>query len=1080
MFILYNERDSSVGINWGVFIKAEHYSSLRLYRHDLQVVSVNVIASSRSICIESTDAHGGNMKIRFCVALVLLASLMMVLNGGAAAQAPSPYRLPQQAAPGASTVGAPAANLPTVSLGQPGTSFRYVQTFGITNQAYPADVQHINQPVAVFVDSSDNVFVVEEKGSRVLKYRGSDLANLLSLGTAGKDNRASDSFALPQDAVVGPDGNIWVADSNRIAKYDASGNFLLEFPPADPWASGSDNSHFNNPRALVFDSAGRLYVSDYNNHRIQVFDIIDGAPVYNATIGHSGVSGSADGYFNLPGHLAFDSSNRLYVADSNNNRVQRCTFASSTWTCTTYFGTSGVSGTDLTHLSGWFFGLMIRNDTLYIADFLNQRVLKCATPATCTVFAGVTGAAGSDNSHFYYPSGVAVDSAGNVYVSDTANHRVQKFNSSGVWTGRIGVTQVPYVTDSVRINTPGGMTIDADGSLYFIERRGARLVKLNAAGVQQWTAGTAGVWGNDNAHFGGFWDDLMSFPAVDNAGKVYVPDPGNNRIQIFDASTGGFLTTWITSGPTQFNCPQAVAISPVNGDFYVADRCNDRILVFNSSQVYKMQLGSGVYGSSDTQFAAPTNVAVDSLGAVYVTDQDNVRVQKCTISLATYVCSAFDGAAGVRDSRYDHLAWPHQVAVDRTGKVYVTDSSNSRVKVFDPSGALLTIIGGDWNWGSGPGELMEPVGLAIDLVGNLFVGDTHNSRIQKFSPGVFGWRQANINGFGIDHANVLALEEFNGQLYAGTANWETGLAQVWRSPDGRTWSAASQPGFGDANPAVITMKSFAGKLYAGTGWGSSAGQLWRYDGTSWEKVADNGFGSGLSMDTMTVFKSMLYVCAGSGVAGFQVWRSSSGDANSWTSVATGGFDDATNTEITGWATFNGDLYAAVSNPSLNGRILRTSNGLDWNWASPAGFGESGNIETGGFAILNGYLYIGTKNNNTGGQIWRSGDGTTWTKVMGNGFGDANNGKVDSLYSFGGSLYAGTSNFPTGVEIWNSSNGTNWQQANPDGFGLSTNWGVLWANSVTTFNNKLFYGTWSNAGGQVWQLLSNLYLPNVMK
>ena len=162
-----------------------------------------------------------------------------------------------------------AANIPTqtttgstagaLTLGAPGLSFRYVQTFGVTEEAYPADVQHINNPAAVFVDDSDNLFVVEIKGNRVLKYRTSDGANLLSIGKAGLQNRDLYSFDFPNDVAVDSDGNIWVVDNNRVAKYDASGNFLLEFPSADPRAAGSDNDHFNGPRGLAFDSAGRLY-----------------------------------------------------------------------------------------------------------------------------------------------------------------------------------------------------------------------------------------------------------------------------------------------------------------------------------------------------------------------------------------------------------------------------------------------------------------------------------------------------------------------------------------------------------------------------------------------------------------------------------------------------------------------------------------------------------------------------------------------------------------------------------------------------------------------------------------------------
>jgi tripartite motif-containing protein 71 len=360
-----------------------------------------------------------------------------------------------------------------------------------------------------------------------------------------------------------------------------------------------------------------LIAPDGGNHRIQVFEIVGGKPVYSTTIGTTGVSGTADGTFNYPNHLAFDSSGRLYVMDTFNYRVQRCTSAGGVWSCVTFFGEPGVSGSDPYHLAGWTNGIEIRNDVIYIADSNNQRVLKCNTVGVCAVFLGVTGDSGQDNIRLYSPSDVAVDSTGNIYVSEYDNHRVQKFNSSGTWLSRIGVTQVPYVPDTTRYNTPSGITVTADGSIYFVESWGRRLVKINASGVQQWAVGQAGVYGSDNAHFKEvWWEGVAGDVAVDAAGRVYVPDTGNDRIQIFDASTGAYTTTWGSSGsgPSQFSCPFGVTISPVNGDFYVADRCNNRVQVFDSNRVYKMQLGTGAYGYSNTQFADPLGVAVDKLG----------------------------------------------------------------------------------------------------------------------------------------------------------------------------------------------------------------------------------------------------------------------------------------------------------------------------------------------------------------------------------------------------------------------------------------------------------------------------------
>jgi sugar lactone lactonase YvrE len=193
------------------------------------------------------------------------------------------------------------------------------------------------------IDDSDNLYVTEERGSRVLKFNSSG-QNVLSIGTAGLNFTANNTLADPKDAIADSKGNIWVADSNRVVQYTSSGAFSQTIPAADSWMSGNDDTHFDGASGIAFDSAGRLFVSDSNNHRIRVYTItVGGAPVYSATIGVNGVSGSDNTHFNQPARITFDSSGRLYVVDTANYRVQRCTFAGS-WTCSTFFGVTGVIG----------------------------------------------------------------------------------------------------------------------------------------------------------------------------------------------------------------------------------------------------------------------------------------------------------------------------------------------------------------------------------------------------------------------------------------------------------------------------------------------------------------------------------------------------------------------------------------------------------------------------------------------------------------------------------------------------------------------------------------------------------------
>jgi len=1022
------------------------------------------------------------MKARTFIWLGLIVSLTLVLTAAVTAkESPDDGILEGPALSPSAPLGVNSVEgvrAPAVPLGQPGLSFRYVRTLGVTEEPYPTDTQHLNTPYGLFIDDSDNLYVVEEYGYRMLKFNVAG-ANQLIVGHAGLPWHHDDYLSYPKDVTVkSSDGHIWVVMDHCIKEFDTDGTPVQRFPDADPWNTGADNERFNAPRGIAFDSTGQLYVSDTENHRVQVYTFtVEGSLVYSTTIGETGVAGSDNTRFNRPTQIAFDSSNQLYVTDTGNFRVQRCTYAAG-WTCTTFHGGSEGSGDD--ELSSWACGIGTDdNDNVYIADNGNHRVKKCNSSGSCSTFA----------SGFIGASGVAADSSGNVYVNDWEDGTIRKYNSSGGALGTFaGVSGVPYVADNVRLNTPWGIAVASDGSIYVTENRGLRLVKLNAAGIQQWTIGQAGVYGDDNTHLG-TWPGPEGHVAIDAAGRIYVPDTGNNRIQIF-SSNGVYSATFGSggNGNYEFECPTGVAISPVNGNLYVTDRCNQRIQVFSASRVYKATVGvRDETGTDNRRFNWPLGVGLDASGNIYVADADNHRVQKCTLIDSDYTCTTFAGETGVSGDDFSHLAHPLGIAVDSAGRVYVADEWNNRVQVFDSTGAYLTTIGGVW--GTNTGQMIGPSGIALDRAGNVYVTDRDNHRIQKFAPGVPGWRQTNINGFGErGHTDVLALEVFNGQLYAGTGNWGDGT-QVWRTTDGSTWTAVSSPGFGSAytntNPAILDMIGFNGQFYASTGWDGIGGQIWRSpDGTAWTQVISNGFGNtnSFAISTFAVFGNALYAATHNNNDGLEIWRSGTGNSGDWTRVVANGNGDADNYIATGLIEFNGYFYAAIENETDGAEIWRTDNGITWTQVATGGFGDAGNIQTGGFAVLGGYLYVGTRNDTVGAQVWRSSNGATWTQVMGDGFGDSNNCKIESLFASGGYLYAGTDNDVAGIEVWRSLNGTTWSQVNPDGFGDSNNISTLWSVGTVAFKNHLYIGTGNGAnGGEVWQFVGYpVYLPLVVR
>jgi hypothetical protein len=352
----------------------------------------------------------------------------------------------------------------------------------------------------------------------------------------------------------------------------------------------------------------------------------------------------------------------------------------------------------------------------------------------------------------------------------------------------------------------------------------------------------------------------------------------------------------------------------------------------------------------------------------------------------------------------------------------------------------------------------------------------------------------NSNGFGDpQELEVSALEAFNGYLYAGTQNlvapgpvpiFDGG--RIFRSPDGVTWTPVTQPGFSNphdsAAPAILDFVVFGGRLYASTGRGGNPGQIWRAsNGVSWAPMVSSGFGDPDIHDiaSLAVYNGMVYAGASSQVSGARIFRSSSGDSNTWNPV-TPAAPTMAGAGVTGFAVFDGALWATVESEAPV-QIWRSS-GSAWTSVMSNGFGDSNTNTTGGMAVFGGYLYVGVGNTVNGAQLWRTNNGASWEPMITPGFGDPNNQKVEMVFVFQNQLYASVKNGVTGIELWRSADGTVWEQSNQDGFGDSNNSGTNWSNATADFQSHLYVGT-SNVvdGGELWRMLQQYtYLPLILR
>jgi Bacterial Ig-like domain (group 3)/NHL repeat len=283
----------------------------------------------------------------------------------------------------------------------------------------------------------------------------------------------------------------------------------------------------------------------------------------------------------------------------------------------------------------------------------------------------------------------------------------------------------------------------------------APIISLSPGDTINTVAGTGvkGFSGDGGAALSGALANPFSM-AADAAGNVYVADRDNHRVRRVD--TSGNITTVAGNGEQGFfgdgglatsaslNTPTAVAVD-ANGNIYIADSNNHRIRVVANGNINTFA-GNGTAGYSGDGGAAtgaslytPRGVAVDTNGVVYIADTNNHVVRKVSAGTISTIAGnaqqqGFYGDNGTAGSA--GLDTPTGVAVDATGKVYIADSNNHRVRLL--SGATLSTFAGNGTAAySGDGgaatsaAIAFPLGVSLDAMGDIFVADSNNHAIRR-------------------------------------------------------------------------------------------------------------------------------------------------------------------------------------------------------------------------------------------------------------------------------------------------------------------------------------------------------------
>ena len=207
--------------------------------------------------------------------------------------------------------------------------------------------------------------------------------------------------------------------------------------------------------------------------------------------------------------------------------------------------------------------------------------------------------------------------------------------------------------------------------------------------------------------------------AVDERGTVFVADATLKRV--FGYAPDGRLAIAI-GREGELQNPSGLAIDRERQQLYVADAKKHQVLCYSSADgSFIREIGKR--GVASGEFNFPTNLAVDKQGRLYVADTLNFRIQVFDSA------GAFVKSIGSQGDGPGHLNRAKGVGVDSDGHIYIADSSFNNFQVFDGDGRILLFVGAT---GTGAGEFLLPAGLFVDDEDRIYVADQGNARVQVF------------------------------------------------------------------------------------------------------------------------------------------------------------------------------------------------------------------------------------------------------------------------------------------------------------------------------------------------------------
>jgi len=582
---------------------------------------------------------------------------------------------------------------------------------GSLEDGIPATGARLKSPVALAVDSQNNIYIADTYSHRIRRVDAA--GNIVTVAGKGVPGNAGDGgqavaaiLKSPHGLALGPDNSLYIADrtDHRVRKVTAAGVISTlagtgeEGLSADGAAAAFAN--LDGPCAVAVGPSGSVYFSDSGSNRVRKIGL-DGNLSTVAGKGVAGYSGddgpAAEARLNNPSAIAVDGSESIYIADTNNHRIRKVD-GGGTITTVAGNGTPGYSGD------------------------------------------GASATAASLN----FPNGVAVDADGNVFIADTSNHRVRMVDS-GVITTVAGNGTPGYSGDggaavSASLKAPHGVWVDATGALYIADAHNYRVRKVAGGNIVTVAGtGTPGYSGDGGLAAAADFRSVHGL-VVDGSGSLFVADMENSRVRkVYE----GFPAIPTTRTVCSAGCGYTSIQAAINAS-------TDRDTVLVGPGTYAENLNFGSKGVAAVSLEGAEGTIIDGNGSGTVVRFDSAGSYQARLAGFTVRNGRAASGGGIRISgaspTIEDCIVTQNEAVSAGGGLYLENGAAPILRNCVVTLNTAAYGGGIYSSGSSP--LIQSTTISLNTAGNGGGGVFVSAGSPTFMGGAIRENTATLGGGG--------------------------------------------------------------------------------------------------------------------------------------------------------------------------------------------------------------------------------------------------------------------------------------------------------------------------------------------